>query len=109
MCSLTWLQNHRRLSFPCKAHAPGTWRIRDDGRIRFVNATCGCRYFRIRIKKIPVTKISGLVWTVPLFIAGAVVVGGGWGGDSGRGREGRRSMQDTLICVPSFHGHNLMV
>ena len=62
-------QNHRyrRLSFLCNAHAlltnplrcPDTNRIRVDGRIRFVYAKCGRRYFCIRIKK----KISGYVWT----------------------------------------------
>ena len=57
----------RRLSFLCNAHAlltnplrcPDTNRIRVDGRIRFVYATCGRRYFCIR------TKISGYVWTGP--------------------------------------------
>ena len=34
-----------------------------DGRIRFVYATCGRRYFCIRIKKFADTKISGYVWT----------------------------------------------
>ena len=36
-----------------------------DGRIRFVYATCGRRYFCIRIKKFADTKISGYVWTGP--------------------------------------------
>ena len=47
-----WRQNYRRLSFLCNAHAlltnplrcPDTNRIRVDGRIRFVYATCGRRY-----------------------------------------------------------------
>ena len=62
-----------RLSFLCNAHAlltnplrcPDTNRIRVDGRIRFVYATCGRRYFYIRIKKFADTKISGYVWTGP--------------------------------------------
>ena len=66
-----WRQNYRRLSFLCNAHAlltnplrcPDTNRIRVDGRIRFVYATCGRRYFCIRIKKFADTKISGYVWT----------------------------------------------
>ena len=66
-------QNYRRLSFLCNAHAlltnplrcPDTNRIRVDGRIRFVYATCGRRYFCIRIKKFADTKISGYVWTGP--------------------------------------------
>ena len=44
---------------------PDTNRIRVDGRIRFVYATCGRRYFCIRIKKICGYKISGYVWTGP--------------------------------------------
>ena len=44
---------------------PDTNRIRVDGRIRFVYATCGGRYFCIRIKKFADTKISGYVWTGP--------------------------------------------
>ena len=68
---LIWRQNYRRLSFLCNAHAlltnplrcPDTNRIRVDGRIRFVYATCGRRYFCIRIKKFADTKISGYVWT----------------------------------------------
>ena len=36
-----------------------------DGRIQFVYATCGRRYFCIRIKKLADTKISGYVWTGP--------------------------------------------
>ena len=59
------------LSFLCNAHVlltnplrcPDTNRIRVDGRIRFVYATCGRRYFCIRIKKFADTKISGYVWT----------------------------------------------
>ena len=42
-----------------------TNRIRVDGRIRFVYATCGRRYFCIRKKKFAGTKISGYVWTGP--------------------------------------------
>ena len=56
---VTVSENYRRLSFLCNAHAlltnplrcPDTNRIRVDGRIRFVYATCGRRYFCIRIKK----------------------------------------------------------
>ena len=52
-----WRLNYRRLSFLCNAHAlltnplrcPNTNRIRVDGRIRFVYATCGRKYFCIRI------------------------------------------------------------
>ena len=40
-----------------------------DGRIQFVYATCGRRYFCIRIKKFADTKISGYVWTGPKPIA----------------------------------------
>ena len=47
------------------AHALLTNRIRVDGRIRFLYATCGRRYFCIRIKKFADTKISGCVWTGP--------------------------------------------
>ena len=39
-----------------------------DGRIRFVYAACGRRYFCIRIKKFADTKISGYVWTGPEFV-----------------------------------------
>ena len=68
-----WRQNYRRLCFVCNAHAlltnplrcPDTNRIRVDGRIRFVYATCGRRYFCIRIKKFADTKISGYVWRGP--------------------------------------------
>ena len=57
-------QNYRRLSFLCNAHAlltnplrcPDTNRIRLDGRIRFVYATCGRRYFCIRIKNLWIQK-----------------------------------------------------
>ena len=50
----------RRLSFLCNAHAlltnplrcPDTNRIRVNGRIRFVYATCGRRYFCVRIKNL---------------------------------------------------------
>ena len=38
---------------------PDTNRIRVDGRIRFVYATCGRRYLCISIKKFADTKISG--------------------------------------------------
>ena len=70
---IRWRQNYRRLSFLCNAHAlltnplrcPDTNRIRVDGRIRFLYATCGRRYFCIRIKKFADTKISGYVWTGP--------------------------------------------
>ena len=44
---------------------PDTNRIRGDGRIRFVYAKCGRRYFCIRIKKFADTKISGYLWTGP--------------------------------------------
>ena len=62
-----WRQKYRRLSFLCNAHAlstnplrcPDTNRIRVDGRIRFVYATCGRRYFCIRMTKFADTKISG--------------------------------------------------
>ena len=70
---VTVSENYRRLSFLCNAHAlltnplrcPNTNRIRVDGRIRFVYAMCGHRYFCIRIKKFADTKISGYVWTGP--------------------------------------------
>ena len=63
----------QKLSFLCNGHAlltnplrcPDTNRIRVDGRIQFVYATCGCGYFCIRIKKFADTKISGYVWTGP--------------------------------------------
>ena len=66
-------ENYRRLSFLCNAHSlltnplryPNTNRICVDGRIRFVYATCGRRYFYIRIKKFADTKISRYVWTGP--------------------------------------------
>ena len=66
-----WRQNYRRLSSLCNVHALltnplrclDTNRIRVDGRIRFVYATCGRRYFCIRMKKLADTKISGYVWT----------------------------------------------
>ena len=44
---------------------PDTNRIRVDGRIQFVYATCGRRYCCIRIKKFADTKISGYKWTGP--------------------------------------------
>ena len=54
---------HALLTNPLRC--PDTNRIRVDGRIRFVYATCGRRYFCIRIKKFADTKISGYVWTGP--------------------------------------------
>ena len=54
---------HALLTSPLRC--PDTNRIRVDGRIRFVYATCGRRYFCIRIKKICGYKISGYVWTGP--------------------------------------------
>ena len=48
---------------------PDTNRIRVDGRIRFVYATFGRRYFCIRIIKFADTKISGYVWTGPVLSA----------------------------------------
>ena len=59
----TSLNAHALLSNPLRC--PDTNRIRVDGRIRFVYATCGRRYFCIRIKKFADTKISGYVWTGP--------------------------------------------
>ena len=47
------------------ARSLDTNRIRVDGRIRFVYATSGRRYFGIRIKKFADTKISGYEWTGP--------------------------------------------
>ena len=46
----TSLNAHALLTNPLRC--PDTNRIRVDGRIRFVYATCGRRYFCIRIKKI---------------------------------------------------------
>ena len=54
---------HALLTNPLRC--PDTNRIRVDGRIWFVYATCGRRYFCIRIKKFADTKISGYVWTGP--------------------------------------------
>ena len=54
---------HALLTNPLRC--PDTNRIRVDGRIQFVYATCGRRYFCIRIKKFADTKISGYVWTGP--------------------------------------------
>ena len=54
---------HALLTNPLRC--PDTNRIRVDGRIRFVYATCGRRYFCIRIKKFADTKICGYVWTGP--------------------------------------------
>ena len=59
----TSLNAHALLTNPLRC--PDTNRIRVDGRIRFVYATCGRRYFCIRIKKFADTKISGYVWTGP--------------------------------------------
>ena len=59
----TSLNAHALLTNPLRC--PDTNRIRVDGRIRFVYATCGRRYFCIRIKKFVDTKISGYVWTRP--------------------------------------------
>ena len=59
----TSLFAHALLTNPLRC--PDTNRIRVDGRIRFVYATCGRRYFCIRIKKFADTKISGYVWTGP--------------------------------------------
>ena len=64
---------YHRISFLCNTHAlltnplrcPDTNRIRVDGLIRFVYATCGRRYFCIRIKEFADTKISGYLWTGP--------------------------------------------
>ena len=69
----TLTSQYRNQSFFFNAHAlltnplrcPDTNRIRVDGRIQFVYATCGRRYFCIRIKKFADTKISGYVWTGP--------------------------------------------
>ena len=41
-----------------------------DGRIQFVYATCGRKYFCIRIKKFADTKISGYMWTGPKYKKG---------------------------------------
>ena len=60
---IRWRNAHALLTNPLRC--PDTNRIRVDGRIRFVYATCGRRYFCIRIKKIADTKISGYVWTGP--------------------------------------------
>ena len=59
----TSLNAHALLTNPLRC--PDTNRISVDGRVRFVYATCGRRYFFIRIKKFPDTKISGYVWTGP--------------------------------------------
>ena len=59
----TSLFAHALLTNPLRC--PDTNRIHVDGRIRFVYATCGRRYFCIRIKKFADTKISGYVWTGP--------------------------------------------
>ena len=60
---IRWRNAHALLTNPLRC--PDTNRIRVDGRIRFVYATCGRRYFCIRIKKLGDTKISGYVWTGP--------------------------------------------
>ena len=59
----TSLNAHALLTNPLRC--PDTNRIRVDGRILFVYATCGRRYFCIRIKKFADTRISGYVWTGP--------------------------------------------
>ena len=59
----TSLNAHALLTNPLRC--PDTNRIRVDGRIRFVYATCERRYFCIRIKKFADTKISRYVWTGP--------------------------------------------
>ena len=61
----TSLFAHALLTNPLRC--PDTYRIRVDGRIRFVYVTCGRRYFCIRIKKFADTEISGYVWTGPDF------------------------------------------
>ena len=67
---ICWRHSIRTSLFPREIwlillRCPDTNRIRVDGRIRLVYATCGCRYFCIRIKKFVDTKISGYVWTRP--------------------------------------------
>ena len=54
---------HNLLTAPLRC--PDTNRIRVDGRIRFVYAKCGRRYFSIRIKKFADTIISRYVSTGP--------------------------------------------
>ena len=60
-----------------------------DGRIRFVYATCGRRYFCIRIKKFADTKISGYVWTGPQ-VSGPV------------SQDGRHQSAKAISYLPSF-------
>ena len=63
----TLTSQYQNQSFSARAlltnplRCPDTNRIRVDGCIRFVYATCGRRYFCIRIKKFADTKISGHV------------------------------------------------
>ena len=65
----TQTSQYQNQSFSARAlltnplRCPDTNRIRVDGRIRFVYAMCGRRYFCIRIKRFADTKISGYVWT----------------------------------------------
>ena len=59
----TSLNAHALLTNPLRC--PDANRIRVEGRIRFVYATCGRRHFCIRMKKFADTKISGYVWTGP--------------------------------------------
>ena len=67
----TLTSQYQNQSFSARAlltnplRCPDTNRIRVDGRTRFVYATCGRRYFCIRIKIFADTKISGYVWTGP--------------------------------------------
>ena len=61
----TSLNAHALLTNPLRC--PDMNRIRVDGRIRFVYATCGRAYFCIHIKKFADTKISGYVWMGPQY------------------------------------------
>ena len=67
----TLTSQYQNQSFSARAlltnplRCPDTNQIRVDGRIRFVYATCGRRYFCIRITKFADTKISGYMWTGP--------------------------------------------
>ena len=62
-------QNYGRLGFLCNAHAlltnplrcPDTNQIHVDGHIRFVYATCGGRYFCIRIKIFGIQKSLDMI------------------------------------------------
>ena len=77
----TLTSQYQNQSFSARAQltnplrCPDTNLMRVDGRIRFVYATCGRRYFCIRVKKFADTKISGYVWTGPKVL----VVSQGWG------------------------------